>query len=153
MFLPQVIKTARTMKSAIEILKPYLEKSERNQKAETAEVGKSGRPKYILATVKGDVHDIGKNIAGVVLACNNFDVIDLGVMVPAEKIVETAMRETADFICLSGLITPSLAEMCNVAGELKKAGVSVPLFISGATTSELHTATKIAPFTTDLYST
>ena len=145
MFLPQVIKTARTMKSAIEILKPYLEKSERNQKSETAEAEKSGRPKYILATVKGDVHDIGKNIAGVVLACNNFDVIDLGVMVPAEKIVETAMREKADFICLSGLITPSLAEMCNVAGELKKAGVSVPLFISGATTSELHTATKIAP--------
>ncbi len=156
MFLPQVIKTARTMKSAIEILKPYLEKSELRSELcspdgrstgrnPNCEVRKSKRPKYILATVKGDVHDIGKNIAGVVLACNNFDVVDLGVMVPAERIAETAIREKADFICLSGLITPSLAEMCNVAGELKKAGVSIPLFISGATTSELHTATKIAP--------
>ena len=139
MFLPQVIKTARTMKVAIEILKPHL------MAVDNKSLTVDNRPKYILATVKGDVHDIGKNIAAVVLACNNFNVIDLGVMVPAEKIVETALSQHVDFICLSGLITPSLNEMCVVAKELKNAGISVPLFISGATTSEVHTATKIAP--------
>lgn len=138
MFLPQVIKTARTMKTAISILEPYISNSH-------SSVSDRMVATYILATVKGDVHDIGKNIASVVLACNNFRVIDLGVMVPPEKIVETAKEEHADFICLSGLITPSLGEMCTVAKELKKAGISVPLFISGATTSEVHTAVKIAP--------
>ena len=137
MFLPQVVKTARTMKRAVEILQPHIE-------AQSAgKVGKSGR--YLLATVKGDVHDIGKNIAAVVLACNNFEVIDLGVMVPAEQIVQAAIENKVDYIGLSGLITPSLDEMCRVARELKAAGVSVPLFIGGATTSALHTALKIAP--------
>lgn len=139
MFLPQVIKTARTMKNAISLLEPHI--NSKNQEIHNSKV----QPTYLLATVKGDVHDIGKNIAAVVLACNDFRVIDLGVMVPAETIVETAKKEHADFICLSGLITPSLKEMCNVASELKKAGISVPLFISGATTSEIHTALKIAP--------
>lgn len=137
MFLPQVVKTARTMKRAVEILQPYIEA----QNLGTS--GKSGR--FLLATVKGDVHDIGKNIAAVVLACNNFDVIDLGVMVPSEQIVRAAVEHQVDYIGLSGLITPSLDEMCRVAQELKAAGVSVPLFIGGATTSALHTALKIAP--------
>ena len=137
MFLPQVVKTARTMKRAVEILQPYIEAQS------VGEVGKSGR--YLLATVKGDVHDIGKNIAAVVLACNNFEVIDLGVMVPSEQIVQAAIEHKVDYIGLSGLITPSLDEMCRVAQELKAAGVSVPLFIGGATTSALHTALKIAP--------
>ena len=137
MFLPQVVKTARTMKRAVEILQPYIEAQS------VGEVGKSGR--YLLATVKGDVHDIGKNIAAVVLACNNFEVIDLGVMVPSEQIVQAAIEHKVDYIGLSGLITPSLDEMCRVARELKAAGVSVPLFIGGATTSALHTALKIAP--------
>ena len=137
MFLPQVVKTARTMKRAVEILQPYIEAQS------VGEVGKSGR--YLLATVKGDVHDIGKNIAAVVLACNNFEVIDLGVMVPSEQIVQAAIEHKVDYIGLSGLITPSLDEMCRVAQELKVAGVSVPLFIGGATTSALHTALKIAP--------
>lgn len=137
MFLPQVVKTARTMKRAVEILQPHIEAG--NATSAT----KNGR--FLLATVKGDVHDIGKNIAGVVLACNNFEVIDLGVMVPAEKIVAAAKEYKADFIGLSGLITPSLDEMCTVAKELREAGISVPLFIGGATTSEVHTAIKIAP--------
>ena len=137
MFLPQVVKTARTMKRAVEILQPHIEAG--NATSAT----KNGR--FLLATVKGDVHDIGKNIAGVVLACNNFDVIDLGVMVPAEKIVAAAKEYNVDFIGLSGLITPSLDEMCNVAKELREAGINVPLFIGGATTSEIHTAVKIAP--------
>lgn len=137
MFLPQVVKTARTMKRAVEILQPYIEAQS------VGEVGKSGR--YLLATVKGDVHDIGKNIAAVVLACNNFEVIDLGVMVPSEQIVQAAIEHKVDYIGLSGLITPSLDEMCRVAQELKVAGVRVPLFIGGATTSALHTALKIAP--------
>ena len=137
MFLPQVVKTARTMKRAVEILQPHIEAQS------VGKVGKSGR--YLLATVKGDVHDIGKNIAAVVLACNNFEVIDLGVMVPAEQIVQAAIENKVDYIGLSGLITPSLDEMCRVARELKAAGVSVPLFIGGATTSALHTALKIAP--------
>ena len=138
MFLPQVVKTARTMKRAVEILQPFIEASQQVDAS-----SKSGR--YLLATVKGDVHDIGKNIAGVVLGCNNFEVIDLGVMVPAEKIVQAALEHKVDYIGLSGLITPSLDEMCRVASELREAGVSVPLFIGGATTSALHTAVKIAP--------
>ena len=137
MFLPQVVKTARTMKRAVEILQPYIEA--------TKQVGMATSGKYLLATVKGDVHDIGKNIACVVLGCNNFEVIDLGVMVPAEKIVEAALEHQVDYIGLSGLITPSLDEMCRVASELRAAGISVPLFIGGATTSALHTAVKIAP--------
>ena len=137
MFLPQVVKTARTMKRAVEILQPYIEA--------TKQKGIATNGKYLLATVKGDVHDIGKNIAGVVLGCNNFEVIDLGVMVPAEKIVEAALEHQVDYIGLSGLITPSLDEMCHVARELRSAGISVPLFIGGATTSALHTAVKIAP--------
>lgn len=138
MFLPQVVKTARTMKHAVSILQPYIMAGQT-----AADTDKNG--KYLLATVKGDVHDIGKNIAAVVLACNNFDVTDLGVMVPAEKIVEAAQQTHADYIGLSGLITPSLDEMCIVAAALRKAGISVPLFIGGATTSALHTAVKIAP--------
>ena len=137
MFLPQVVKSARTMKRAVEILKPYIEQQGAGQ------TSKAGR--YMLATVKGDVHDIGKNIVSVVLSCNNFEVIDLGVMVPAEQIVRAAVEQKVDFIGLSGLITPSLDEMCRVASELRKAGVSVPLFIGGATASALHTAMKIAP--------
>ena len=136
MFLPQVVKTARTMKRAVEILQPHIEA--------TKQVGMATSGKYLLATVKGDVHDIGKNIAGVVLGCNNFEVIDLGVMVPAEKIVEAALEHQVDYIGLSGLITPSLDEMCRVASELRAAGISVPLFIGGATTSALHTAVKLA---------
>ncbi|MCM1503525.1 MAG: methionine synthase [Bacteroidales bacterium] len=138
MFLPQVVKTARTMKRAVEILRPYIESSKSDD-------GSVSRGVYLMATVKGDVHDIGKNIAGVVLACNNFEVIDLGVMVPAETIVREAIENNVDFIGLSGLITPSLDEMCNVARKLREAGVCKPLFIGGATTSELHTAVKIAP--------
>lgn len=137
MFLPQVVKTARTMKRAVEILQPHIEAGK--------QVGTMTSGRYLLATVKGDVHDIGKNIAGVVLGCNNFEVIDLGVMVPAEKIVEAALKYQVDYIGLSGLITPSLDEMCHVARELRAAGISVPLFIGGATTSALHTAVKIAP--------
>ena len=136
MFLPQVVKTARTMKRAVDILKPYIGNADSSVPA----VGK-----YLLATVKGDVHDIGKNIVGVVLACNNFKVIDLGVMTPAERIVEVAKSENVDFIGLSGLITPSLEEMCNVASKLREAGISKPLFVGGATTSDVHTAVKIAP--------
>lgn len=138
MFLPQVVKTARTMKHAVSILQPHI-------LAGQAKAGTEQAGHYLLATVKGDVHDIGKNIAAVVLACNNFEVTDLGVMVPAERIVEAAKETKADFIGLSGLITPSLDEMCTVAAELRKAGISVPLFIGGATTSALHTAVKIAP--------
>ena len=139
MFLPQVVKSARTMKHAVEILQPHLEQGLKDS-ANSRKVGK-----YLLATVKGDVHDIGKNITAVILACNNFEVIDLGVMVSAEKIVEEAIAQDVDFIGLSGLITPSLEEMCQVTAMLKEAGVSKPIFIGGATTSELHTALKIAP--------
>jgi len=137
MFLPQVVKTARTMKQAVAILQPYIE-------AEQQE-GASKAGKILLATVKGDVHDIGKNIVGVVMACNNYEVIDMGVMVPAEQIVRKAKEEQVDMIGLSGLITPSLEEMVNVAAELKKAGLNIPIMIGGATTSELHVALKIAP--------
>ena len=136
MFLPQVVKTARTMKRAVEILQPYIEQG----RGHAASAGK-----VLLATVKGDVHDIGKNIVSVVMACNNYEVIDLGVMVPAEQIVEAALRHKPDIIGLSGLITPSLAEMCHTALALSQAGVDVPLVIGGATTSALHTALKIAP--------
>lgn len=139
MFLPQVVKTARTMKQAVAILEPYIEAG----KSEANASSKAG--KFLLATVKGDVHDIGKNIVGVVLACNNYDVIDLGVMVPTEKIIKTAIEENVDIVCLSGLITPSLEEMCHVAQEMEKAGMTIPLMIGGATTSKVHTAVKIAP--------
>ena len=137
MFLPQVVKSARTMKKAVALLQPYLEKARQK--------GAKSNGKYLVATVKGDVHDIGKNIVTVVLGCNNFEVIDLGVMVPAEKIVQAAIETKADFIALSGLITPSLDEMCNTARALAEAGVTVPLLVGGATTSPLHTALKIAP--------
>ena len=137
MFLPQVVKTARTMKQAVAILQPYIEKEKK--------VGATKAGKVILATVKGDVHDIGKNIVAVVMACNNYEVIDLGVMVPAEQIIKKAIEEKADIIGLSGLITPSLEEMVNVAQEMEKAGLDIPIMIGGATTSQLHVALKIAP--------
>jgi 5-methyltetrahydrofolate--homocysteine methyltransferase len=137
MFLPQVVKSARVMKKAVAHLVPFLEKS---QDGSTRSNGR-----VVLATVKGDVHDIGKNIVGVVLQCNNFEVIDLGVMVPTDRILETARREGADMIGLSGLITPSLDEMVNVAREMKRLGFEVPLLIGGATTSPAHTAVKIDP--------
>ena len=137
MFLPQVVKTARTMKRAVAILQPYIE-AEKQEGARSA-------GKVLLATVKGDVHDIGKNIVGVVMACNGYEIIDLGVMVPAEKIIETAVREKVDIIGLSGLITPSLEEMVHVVSELERAGLHIPVMIGGATTSKLHTALKIAP--------
>lgn len=137
MFLPQVVKTARTMKQAVCILQPYIE-------AEKTEGGKSAG-KVLLATVKGDVHDIGKNIVGVVMACNGYEIIDMGVMVPAEQIVRKAQEEHVDMIGLSGLITPSLEEMVNVAKELQRAHLNIPIMIGGATTSELHVALKIAP--------
>jgi 5-methyltetrahydrofolate--homocysteine methyltransferase len=143
MFLPQVVKSARVMKKAVAHLTPYME-------AEKAALGASGQlvkaqGKIVLATVKGDVHDIGKNIVGVVLACNNYEVIDMGVMVPCEKILERAKAEKADLIGLSGLITPSLDEMVHVARELERQGFKLPLLIGGATTSRAHTAVKIAP--------
>ena len=137
MFLPQVVKTARTMKKAVAILQPVIE-------AEKQE-GSASAGKVLLATVKGDVHDIGKNIVSVVMACNGYEIIDLGVMVPAETIVQRALEEKVDMIGLSGLITPSLEEMVHVAMELEKAGADIPLLIGGATTSRLHTALKIAP--------
>ena len=137
MFLPQVVKTARTMKQAVDILQPYIE-AEKTESTTSA-------GKVLLATVKGDVHDIGKNIVSVVMACNGYDVIDMGVMVPADQIVRKAKEENVDMIGLSGLITPSLEEMVNVAEELKKAGMNLPIMIGGATTSELHVALKIAP--------
>jgi len=137
MFLPQVVKTARTMKQAVSILQPHIEAEKTGN---TGHVGK-----VLLATVKGDVHDIGKNIVSVVMACNGYEVIDMGVMVPAEQIVRKAQEERVDMIGLSGLITPSLEEMVNVAKELQKAGLHIPIMIGGATTSELHVALKIAP--------
>ena len=141
MFLPQVVKSARVMKKAVAYLLPFIEE----EKARTGEVGKSNG-KIIMATVKGDVHDIGKNIVGVVLACNNFEVVDLGVMVPAQKILDAARAENADIIGLSGLITPSLEEMSHVAKEMQRQGFEMPLMIGGATTSRAHTALKIDPF-------
>lgn len=139
MFLPQVVKSARVMKKAVAYLTPFLEEEKKAAK----EVEK--RTKLVFATVKGDVHDIGKNIVGVVLNCNNYDVIDLGVMVPADKIIDTAIEEKADIIGLSGLITPSLDEMVHVAAEMDRRGLAIPLLIGGATTSKRHTAVKIAP--------
>lgn len=140
MFLPQVVKTARTMKQAVAILQPRIEAEKREGKGTSAKAGK-----VLLATVKGDVHDIGKNIVSVVMACNGYEIIDLGVMVPAEEIVRCAIEEQVDIIGLSGLITPSLEEMAHVADELCKAGVDIPIMIGGATTSNLHTALRIAP--------
>lgn len=137
MFLPQVVKTARTMKKAVAILQPYIEAGKQE--------GARSAGKILVATVKGDVHDIGKNIVSVVMACNGYEVIDLGVMVPAEKIVETAIREKVDIVGLSGLITPSLEEMVHVVSEMERAGLDIPVLIGGATTSKLHTALKIAP--------
>jgi len=138
MFLPQVVKTARTMKKAVAILQPEIERTKVPGQSSSA-------GKFLIATVKGDVHDIGKNIVAVVLACNNFEVIDLGVMTPTEKIIQTAIDEKVDIVGLSGLITPSLEEMAHVASEMEKAGLKVPLLIGGATTSKIHTAVKIAP--------
>ncbi len=134
MFLPQVVKSARVMKKAVAHLVPYLE---------AEQVDDSGKGRVLLATVKGDVHDIGKNIVGVVLQCNGYDVIDLGVMVPAERILEAAKEERVDVIGLSGLITPSLDQMVHVAKELERLGFDAPLLIGGATTSKAHTAVKI----------
>lgn len=138
MFLPQVVKSARVMKKAVSFLLPYIEKDK--EQGETSKVGK-----ILLATVKGDVHDIGKNIVSVVLACNNFEIIDLGVMVTCEEIIETAIKENVDIIGLSGLITPSLDEMCHIASEMEKRNMDIPIIIGGATTSKPHTALKIAP--------
>jgi 5-methyltetrahydrofolate--homocysteine methyltransferase len=139
MFLPQVVKTARVMKKAVAILQPIIEK----EKASTGASSSNG--KILMATVKGDVHDIGKNIVGVILGCNNYEVIDLGVMVPTEKILKKAIEYDVDIIGLSGLITPSLEEMVNVAKEMKRSGFTIPLMIGGATTSKVHTAVKIEP--------
>ncbi|MBC8141277.1 MAG: cobalamin B12-binding domain-containing protein, partial [Armatimonadetes bacterium] len=141
MFLPQVVKSARVMKRAVAVLTPFME-------AEKAALGTAAKPngKVLMATVKGDVHDIGKNIVGVVLGCNNYDVLDLGVMVSTEKILETARRENVDVIGLSGLITPSLDEMIGVAKEMTRQGFTIPLLIGGATTSRVHTAVKIAQY-------
>ncbi len=136
MFLPQVVKSARAMKRAVAYLEPYMEEEKAAGRAQG---------KIVLATVKGDVHDIGKNIVGVVLGCNNYEVLDLGVMVPADKILDTAVEERCDFVGLSGLITPSLDEMVNVAKEMERRGLDLPLLIGGATTSKQHTAVRIAP--------
>lgn len=141
MFLPQVVKSARVMKKSVAILTPYIEEEKKNNPV--AQEG--GAAKILLATVKGDVHDIGKNIVGVVLGCNGYDIIDLGVMVPSDKILDTAEKEKVDIIGLSGLITPSLDEMVHVAHEMKRRNMKQPLLIGGATTSRMHTAVKIAP--------
>jgi 5-methyltetrahydrofolate--homocysteine methyltransferase len=150
MFLPQVVKSARVMKKSVAILTPYIEAEKESRKqahlaAGTVNKEAAGAAKILLATVKGDVHDIGKNIVGVVLGCNGYDIVDLGVMVPADKILDTAEKEKADIIGLSGLITPSLDEMVHVAHEMKRRGMIQPLLIGGATTSRMHTAVKIAP--------
>ncbi len=150
MFLPQVVKSARVMKKAVAILTPYIEQEKEDRKqahiaAGTVNEEGAGAAKILLATVKGDVHDIGKNIVGVVLGCNGYDIIDLGVMVATDKILDTAVKENVDIIGLSGLITPSLDEMVHVAHEMKRRGMKLPLLIGGATTSRMHTAVKIAP--------
>ncbi|MBC7826133.1 MAG: methionine synthase [Chitinophagaceae bacterium] len=150
MFLPQVVKSARVMKKSVAVLTPYIEAEKEKRRLAHIEAGTkneegAGAAKVLLATVKGDVHDIGKNIVGVVLGCNGYDIVDLGVMVPADKILETALKENADIIGLSGLITPSLDEMVHVAREMKRRGMQQPLLIGGATTSRMHTAVKIAP--------
>ncbi|PKP76754.1 MAG: methionine synthase, partial [Alphaproteobacteria bacterium HGW-Alphaproteobacteria-3] len=141
MFLPQVVKSARVMKQAVAWLMPFMEK----EKEELGITDDDAAARILMATVKGDVHDIGKNIVGVVLQCNNFEVIDMGVMQPAEKILEAAKKHKVDIIGLSGLITPSLDEMCHVAAEMERQGFKVPLLIGGATTSQIHTAVKISP--------
>lgn len=150
MFLPQVVKSARVMKKAVAVLTPFIEaeKEERraaHEAAGTTNTESAGAAKILLATVKGDVHDIGKNIVGVVLGCNGYDIIDMGVMVPADKILDTAEKENVDIIGLSGLITPSLDEMVHIAKEMKRRNMKQPLLIGGATTSRMHTAVKIAP--------
>ncbi|GAB3371779.1 methionine synthase [Amycolatopsis echigonensis] len=145
MFLPQVVKSARVMKRSVAYLEPYMEAEKEKMQAEGRIDTSRGNGKVVLATVKGDVHDIGKNIVGVVLGCNNYEVIDLGVMVPAAKILDTAVAENADVVGLSGLITPSLDEMVSVAQEMQRRGLKLPLLIGGATTSKQHTAVKIAP--------
>ena len=137
MFLPQVVKSARVMKKAVAHLVPYLEADQSGARRRAGTI--------VMATVKGDVHDIGKNIVGVVLGCNDYEVVDLGVMVPAARILETARELNADLIGLSGLITPSLDEMTHVASEMEREGFTIPLLIGGATTSRAHTAVKIAP--------
>src|SRR5215218_2823624 len=139
MVLPDVVRVARVMKKAVAYLIPFIEAEKRPGDAERT------NGKVVMATVKGDVHDIGKNIVGVVLQCNNYDVVDLGVMVPGQKILETAKQEGADIIGLSGLITPSLDEMVTVASEMERQGFEIPLLIGGATTSRAHTAVKVAP--------
>jgi 5-methyltetrahydrofolate--homocysteine methyltransferase len=145
MFLPQVVKSARVMKQAVAYLMPFMEKEKEQRRQAGGAAERSSNGKIVMATVKGDVHDIGKNIVGVVLQCNNYEVVDLGVMVPAAKILETARAEKADIIGLSGLITPSLDEMCHVAAEMERQGFELPLMIGGATTSRVHTAVKIHP--------
>ncbi len=145
MFLPQVVKSARVMKRSVAYLEPFMEAEKEQARREGRLDTKKGQGKVVLATVKGDVHDIGKNIVGVVLGCNNYEVIDLGVMVPAGKILDTALAENADAIGLSGLITPSLDQMVNVATEMARRGIDLPLLIGGATTSRQHTAVRIAP--------
>ncbi|WP_410595010.1 methionine synthase [Amycolatopsis sp. lyj-23] len=145
MFLPQVVKSARVMKRSVAYLEPYMEAEKEKARQEGRLASTGGQGKVVLATVKGDVHDIGKNIVGVVLGCNNYEVIDLGVMVPAGKILDTAVTEGADAVGLSGLITPSLDEMVAVATEMQRRGLKMPLLIGGATTSKQHTAVKIAP--------
>src|SRR4029077_19508623 len=144
MFLPQVVKSARVMKQAVAHLIPFIEE----EKARLAGAsGEASKPKgmIVIATVKGDVHDIGKNIVSVVLQCNNYEVVNMGVMVPCQKILDTARAEHVDIVGLSGLITPSLEEMANVAREMQRQGFTLPLLIGGATTSRMHTAVKIAP--------
>ena len=141
MFLPQVVKSARVMKQAVALLLPYMEAEKKANGGE----GRQSAGKILMATVKGDVHDIGKNIVGVVLACNNYEIIDLGVMTPAAKILQVARDEKVDIIGLSGLITPSLDEMAHVAAEMEREGFDIPLLIGGATTSRVHTAVKIHP--------
>jgi 5-methyltetrahydrofolate--homocysteine methyltransferase len=145
MFLPQVVKSARAMKRAVAYLEPFMEQEKQDRSGGQGQEGRERRGKIILATVKGDVHDIGKNIVGVVLGCNSYDVVDLGVMVPADRILKTAIDEQADVVGLSGLITPSLDEMVLVAKEMTRRHFKVPLLIGGATTSRQHTAVKIAP--------
>ncbi len=145
MFLPQVVKSARAMKRSVAYLEPFMEEEKERAKAEGRVQTRRGQGKVVLATVKGDVHDIGKNIVGVVLGCNNYEVVDLGVMVPAAKILDTAVEEGADIVGLSGLITPSLDEMVSVAAEMQRRGLKLPLLIGGATTSRQHTAVRIAP--------
>ena len=145
MFLPQVVKSARAMKKAVAYLEPFMEAEREARRAAGGAAETASKGKIVLATVKGDVHDIGKNIVGVVLGCNSYEVVDLGVMVPCDRILQTAIDEKADLIGLSGLITPSLDEMVFVAKEMERRSIRLPLLIGGATTSRQHTAVKIAP--------